>query len=97
MCKRGWVIESRADPRMYCVGGAVKLSIKSFTVPELFVDLPESASVASLKVVLRSLGSGTVWDNLCLGMQRWCWWDGSCLGNWFEAGCLIVFGVVARG
>ncbi|KAG0563321.1 hypothetical protein KC19_8G021400 [Ceratodon purpureus] len=27
----------------------VKLSIKSFTVPELFVDLPESASVASLK------------------------------------------------
>lgn len=28
----------------------MKLSIKSFTVPELFVDLPESASVASLKV-----------------------------------------------
>ncbi|XP_073385981.1 uncharacterized protein [Physcomitrium patens] len=27
----------------------VKLSIKSFTVPELFVDLPETASVASLK------------------------------------------------
>lgn len=28
----------------------MKLSIKSFTVPELFVDLPETASVASLKV-----------------------------------------------
>jgi hypothetical protein len=37
------------------VDGAVKLSIKSFTVPELFVDLPESASVASLKVELRAL------------------------------------------
>jgi hypothetical protein len=32
------------------VSAAVKLSIKSFAVPELFVDLPESASVANLKV-----------------------------------------------
>ena len=32
-----------------CTDDAVKLSIKSFTVPELFVDLPESASVANLK------------------------------------------------
>ncbi|CAM6075819.1 unnamed protein product [Sphagnum tenellum] len=31
------------------VSAAVKLSIKSFAVPELFVDLPESASVANLK------------------------------------------------
>ncbi|CAK9877968.1 unnamed protein product [Sphagnum jensenii] len=29
--------------------GFIKLSIKSFAVPELFVDLPESASVANLK------------------------------------------------
>ncbi len=29
---------------------AVKLSIKSFAVPELFVDFQESASVANLKV-----------------------------------------------
>jgi hypothetical protein len=32
------------------VSTAVKLSIKSFAVTELFVDLPESASVANLKV-----------------------------------------------
>jgi hypothetical protein len=74
MGKRGLVNESRADPRMYYVGGAVKLSIKSFMVPELFVDLPELASVASLKVVLRSLTFGTGCDDQCLGMQRWCWW-----------------------
>jgi hypothetical protein len=32
------------------VSTAVKLSIKSFAVPALFVDLPESATVANLKV-----------------------------------------------
>ncbi|CAK9274462.1 unnamed protein product [Sphagnum jensenii] len=47
-----------------CVGGespaaaaaklcSVKLSIKSFAVPELFVDLQESASVANLKVLMQ--------------------------------------------
>ncbi|CAK9272417.1 unnamed protein product, partial [Sphagnum jensenii] len=32
-----------------CSPATVKLSIKSFTVPELFVDLPESASILNLK------------------------------------------------
>lgn len=41
--------------RVLCGDGAVKLSIKSFTVPELFVDLPETASIASLKVEPRTL------------------------------------------
>lgn len=48
-----------------CVDGAVKLSIKSFTVPELFVDLPETASVASLKV-----GNIVRWHVRLSGMTR---------------------------
>lgn len=28
----------------------VKLSIKSFKVPELFIDIPETATIGSLKV-----------------------------------------------
>ena len=46
---------TRVDILLYSVDGAVKLSIKSFTVLEHFVDLPISTSVASLKVELRAL------------------------------------------
>lgn len=53
----------------------MKLSIKSFTVPELFVDLPETASVASLKVRMstfiphedvRSVFNHRIWTALIL-------------------------------
>lgn len=32
------------------ISGAVKLSIKSFRIPELFIEVPETATVGSLKV-----------------------------------------------
>lgn len=39
-----------AGSEMYCPFLSVKLSIKSFKVPELFIDMPENATVGSLKV-----------------------------------------------
>lgn len=35
---------------MQCFTSTVQLSIKSFKVPELFVEIPETATVGSLKV-----------------------------------------------
>ena len=57
----------RPNTHTYSVGGAVKLSIKSFTVPELFVDLPESASVSSLKVEPRAIYVCNPCDDHCWG------------------------------
>lgn len=47
-----FVYESgEANMRLYI---SVKLRIKSFRVPELFIEIPESATVGSLKVTLPS-------------------------------------------
>lgn len=47
-----FVYESgEANIRLYI---SVKLRIKSFRVPELFIEIPESATVGSLKVTLPS-------------------------------------------
>lgn len=49
----------------------VKLTIKSFTVPELFIDMPESATVASLKRTVMEAAMNLLGDGLrvCLLLQ----------------------------
>ena len=43
---------------MYCMFFCtVKFSIKSFRVPELYIDVPETATVGSLKVLKRQVFS----------------------------------------
>lgn len=49
----------------------VKLTIKSFTVPELFIDMPESATVASLKRTVMEAAMNLLGDGLrvCVLLQ----------------------------
>lgn len=49
----------------------VKLSIKSFTIPELFIDMPESATVASLKRAVMEAAMNLLGDGLrvCVLLQ----------------------------
>lgn len=87
------VMGSGGNGLVWCWGDcAVKLSIKSFTVPELFVDLPETASVGSLKVRGGSGGNLMVgevvaeWDRIEDG--TWC--------EWSDGGCVVRCGGVQR-
>jgi len=43
------------------ISGAVKLSIKSFRIPELFIEVPETATVGSLKVYANMYFFTFVW------------------------------------
>jgi hypothetical protein len=49
---------------------AVKLSIKSFRVPELYIDVPETATVGSLKVLKRQVFSFQFGNHILLSQKN---------------------------
>lgn len=54
---------------VHCFTISVKFSIKSFKVPELYIEVPETATVGSLKVGLIVFSSGVLLFFLSISMS----------------------------